>query len=276
MRKKAPAKPTPATPPRTPPSTPPSLPTPSPPRTPLSPPRPSRNRRAPPPPPYLPNPDYYLLVLQWPSSFCKNKEGKGSCKNREKKRTKVFDIPLHFTVHGFWPKMLGGEDPTLPSGVDPRKFEMSQIPPKDFITLKENWIDLTSTDIDPYVFWHYQWDKHGCLSDMSELDYFHNTASLADKIITLLKRKNGTLVRYSFTFFTNNSWIQISALEKLLREAGIAAPQFLCNERYVQNKLEKQLWEMRFNWTNGQWQPNSDDSDDSRCPEWVFLPGNGI
>ncbi|GMY13635.1 ribonuclease 1-like [Fagus crenata] len=116
--------------------------------------------------------DYYQLVLQWPRTYCWDKNN-------------CIDYPQNFTIHGLWPTCFTGCSPRScygsqngPPWVDPGKpytLNLSWISSETFQTLEEEWPDLLGND---ESFWGRQWYMHGTCSGNSVEDYFNNALIL--------------------------------------------------------------------------------------------------
>ncbi|PIA62919.1 hypothetical protein AQUCO_00200738v1 [Aquilegia coerulea] len=219
-----------------------------------SPPPPSPS---PPPPPPLPTPDYYLLVLQWPYSFCRNTIDINKCKER----TNPTAIPLHLTIHGFWPKMFGGRDPKLIGNQPKREFELNQLPKSS--EMEMYWPNLIVKEtIRGFSFWIDQWVKHGSLCDLPQKTYFQTAVDGAKPIIKYWDEE---------IKFTPNSMIDLDLLHEKFEESDYKTPQFVCNEQRVNGQIVKQLHEIRFVWTPAGFHDNVDSH--SACTKNVWLPG---
>ncbi|KAF5196624.1 hypothetical protein FRX31_013789 [Thalictrum thalictroides] len=254
-------------PPPTPTTLPPRSPPPTPTFRPRSPPPPSRKRPSPPPPPQPIKNDYNLLVLQWPFSYCLNTQTTNMCSKRIRARS----VPSHLTLHGMWPKLHGNKEPRLPGTQQPRKFDRNMVPSQKLEDLKTYWPDLTkeqTLSLPPYDFWQKEWDKHGYLSELSQIDYFRIAITGAKEISDVFMR---------FVKLVPNTNFDLTDIVTLLKDAGsYPAPQFVCNERAVDGQNVKQLYELRFNITilNSApvYHPNDDDPTVG-CPPTVLIPG---
>ncbi|PIA28052.1 hypothetical protein AQUCO_07300020v1 [Aquilegia coerulea] len=210
------------------------------------------------PPPPLPTPDYYLLALQWPYSFCRNTIHTNECTQR----TNPTAIPLHLTLHGFWPKMFGGHDPELIGNQTKREFISNQLP--KLSEMRKYWPNLTEKEnIPEFSFWMEEWRKHGSLCDMSQKTYFQTAVNQAKAIIKYWDDK--------LKFIKPNSMIDLNLLRQEFTRSVYKTPKFVCNEQRVNGKIVKQLHEIRFIWTTAGFQNNGNSQ--SACTANVWLPG---
>lgn len=72
------------------------------------------------------------------------------------------------TIHGLWPQWPGGEWCTGPA------FSTEPLQPI-IDALNRVWV---SDDGNNTAFWQHEWEKHGCCTNMSLLDYFNTTLDL--------------------------------------------------------------------------------------------------
>jgi len=114
--------------------------------------------------------DYVLLSLQWPTSFCWEKQ---SC-NRQVDQNQ-------WQIHGLWPQRRSGEWPQF--CCSDSNFNTSSIEPLMGQLLKK-WKSLRA-DAKHSPFWKHEWTKHGtCAQSLPQLrgqfNYFNTTLHLYD------------------------------------------------------------------------------------------------
>ncbi|KAF5178566.1 hypothetical protein FRX31_031848, partial [Thalictrum thalictroides] len=139
------------------------------------------------------------------------------------------------------------------------------VPSQKLEDLKTYWPDLTkeqTLSLPPYDFWQKEWDKHGYLSELSQIDYFRIAITDAKKISSKVVK------------LVPNTNLDLTDIVTLLA-GSYPAPQFVCNERVVDGQNVKQLYELRFNFTilNSApvYHPNVDPT--VGCPPTVLIPG---
>ncbi|EFJ52050.1 S-like RNase, partial [Volvox carteri f. nagariensis] len=110
--------------------------------------------------------DFFLLVRQWPGSYCSSND----C-------PRLRDFGFHFTIHGLWPNYSNGSWPQFCTPED--KFDEDQL--EDLMDdLEVEW-PSTFFSSENAEFWEHEWSKHGtCALDIfpSEHSYFGHILKL--------------------------------------------------------------------------------------------------
>jgi ribonuclease T2 len=114
--------------------------------------------------------DFLLLSLQWPSSYCLQKQlcNKDIAQNQ-------------WQIHGLWPQRRGRERPQF--CCSDTKFQFSNIEPL-LSQLMRKWKSLR-IDGNHKSFWRHEWTKHGSCARLlplinSQFNYFNITLQLYD------------------------------------------------------------------------------------------------
>ena len=111
--------------------------------------------------------DYFVLAKTWTPEFCYSNPSKCQLSSL---------IKQEFSIHGLWPQ---NKDGSYPSFCQPcEKFVKTKLKP--FKKRIIQYWDDTFNSID-WSFLQHEWEKHGCCSNMSLLNYFDKTLELAQK-----------------------------------------------------------------------------------------------
>ena len=108
----------------------------------------------------------YLLRLQWLPGQCKALDDMGfTCIE-----SKVVDD--NWTIHGLW------TDADCLDDDGDHQFIEDKLNSEIINELKKYWVDIKEDGDDPLKFWRDEFNKHGCVTDWKELEYFNKALSV--------------------------------------------------------------------------------------------------
>ncbi|TNN15179.1 Ribonuclease Oy [Schistosoma japonicum] len=172
--------------------------------------------------------NYFVFTLTWPPTFCSYKK----CK-----------LPPglnDFTIHGLWPSIWPGKQPTNCSAHS--RFDIHRLQ-SIRNKLDYTWANLLNYE-NPSPFWEHEWYKHGqCGIEnvliSNELNYFNTAVELKEKLNLLTQLK-------SYGIQPNNSVvIEKSHFLNVLKQAYNVSAVVKCKSKRRKDKLTK-LAEIRF------------------------------
>lgn len=144
--------------------------------------------------------DYYIFSNTWRPEFCRLNPSK--CVSNK--------IQPFFSIHGLWPQNNNGSYPSFCKPCEEFSLQkISQLKNK----LLQYWSD-TQKSID-YTFLQHEWEKHGCCSNLSLINYFNQSLELAIKW-NFLKVWNS--IDLFPTLFSNNKTIQTNLLQETAKD----------------------------------------------------------
>ncbi|CAH8824167.1 unnamed protein product [Trichobilharzia szidati] len=207
--------------------------------------------------------NYLVLSLTWPPTFC----SKAECKLPPRMND--------FNIHGLWPSVWPGRQPTNCSAHP--AFDIDKL--SDLRgQLDSEWVNLMDYQ-NPIPFWEHEWYKHGqCATEDSlisdELGYFNTSLILKDKI-DLLDKLNAFGIQP-----VNDQLLGRSTLLKALHEAYNVRVLITCqklpkHQRRHRHNYFGLLSEVRFCFTP-QLElidcPMEEVDNTIECPKWIEFP----
>ncbi|CAH8431391.1 unnamed protein product [Heterobilharzia americana] len=205
---------------------------------------------------------YIVFTLSWPPSFCSSV------------KCKLPPGMNDFNIHGLWPSVWPGKQPTNCSAYIP--FDSSRLQAIRS-QLDTAWVNMKDYK-DPTPFWEHEWYKHGqCATEdiliHNELGYFNTSLVLKEKIDLLNK-----LELYGIKP-ENSKPIDNNQFSEALKKAYNVRVLFTCTHkhRHKHNRLAK-LDEVRLCF-NPQLEfidcPSHEIEENKQCPErFIFLEFN--
>ncbi|XP_062585790.1 uncharacterized protein LOC134247439 isoform X2 [Saccostrea cucullata] len=134
--------------------------------------------------------DFFILVLQWPVTFCR-------IKNCAK------EPPNKWTIHGLWPSNVIYCEHN-------ESFQEKNIPENTKALMNDIWPDLTSKNGNRN-FWSDEWRKHGTCADVdgtrSLAGYFTKAVDLAHRYSISSFLENSNITPNATTTYTIRNWI---------------------------------------------------------------------
>lgn len=166
--------------------------------------------------------DFFILVLQWPVTFCRTK----NCAK---------EPPNKWTIHGLWPSNV----------VDCKhneSFQEKNIPDNTKAFMIDIWPDLTSKNGNRN-FWAYEWKKHGTCADVdgtrSLAGYFTKAVDLAHRYSISSILENSNITPNATTTYT------IPAIEDGIVLETKGKPQILYKRLETDGKISNWIFEVR-------------------------------